>query len=453
MNNMREDSGRTIGAIGGSDAKRPARVSDASWPHLVAGLAAVLLLAGVMGGWAATVQLSGAVIAPGTVVVESNVKKVQHATVGIVGEIFVRDGDKVSEGDLVMRLDSTIARANVGIVTGQLNELAIRKARLIAERDGLSRIEVPRELIAQAQEPAVKEIISGELALFESRRAARAGQKGQLTERIIQLKQEIEGLTGQQEAKTLEIELIQQELIGLIELLKKELVPSIKVTSLRRESARLNGERAQLIAAIAQARGKIAEIELQIIQLDQDLKAEVTRDMREVQAKEAEYVERRVAAEDTLKRIDIRSPQTGVVHQMNVHTIGGLVSQNEPIMLIVPEGDSLVVEAKVAPQDIDHVQPGQSAFVRFPSFSQYTTPEFAGIVDRVAADLTRETQSGQSYFVIRILLEDRETTRVGALKLRAGMPAEVHIRTTERTAASYLLKPLSDQIARAFREP
>ena len=441
------------GGEAGSQPSAGARVSDAAWPHLVAGFAALLLFGGAMAAWAATIQLAGAVIAPGTVVVETNVKKVQHAAVGIVGEIFVRDGDKVKAGDLLMRLDDTIMRANVGIVTGQLNQLAIRKARLVAERDNLSAIEVPGDLARQATDPAVQETIAGELALFQSRQAARAGQKQQLTERIVQLKQEIQGLTSQQEAKGTEIALIEQELIGLVELFKKELVPSIRIASLKRESARLGGEQGQLIASIAQARGKIAEIELQIIQLDQDLKAEVTRDMRDVQAKEAEYIERRVAAEDTLKRSDIRSPQTGIVHQMSVHTIGGVVSQSEPIMLIVPEGDGLVIEAKVAPQDIDHVQTGQSAFVRFPNFSQYTTPEFAGIVDRVAADLTREAQTGLTYYVTRIVLKDAETAKSGALKLKAGMPAEVHIRTAERTAVSYLFKPLADQVARAFREP
>jgi len=447
-------SGKLVGASetgDGDGAKRYRRVSDSAWPHFAAGIVALLVLGGAAAGWTAMVQLAGAVIAPGTVVVETNVKKVQHATGGIVGEIFVRDGDKVSAGDLLMRLDDTVLKANVGIVTGQLNQLAIRKARLIAERDDLDKIEVPSQLARQAEDPAVQEIIAGELALFQSRRAARAGQKRQLTERIAQLGQEIQGLVAQQEAKTAEIGLIEQELVGLVELFKKELVPSMKIASLRRESARLGGERGQLLAAIAQARGKISEVELQILQLDQDLKAEVTRDMRDVQAKEAEYIERRVAAEDALKRSDIRSPQTGIVHQMSVHTVGGVVTQSEPIMLVVPEGEALVIEAKVAPQDIDHVVHGQSAFVRFPNFSQYTTPEFAGVVDRVAADLTRENQTGLSYFVTRIVLKDSE--RDGALKLKAGMPAEVHIRTAERTAVSYLLKPLADQVARAFREP
>ena len=207
-----------------------------------------------------------------------------------------------------------------------------------------------------------------------------------------------------------------------------------------------------LTASTAQARAKIAETRLQIIQLDQDLKTEVMKDLRDTQAKVAELSERRVGAEDQLKRVDIRSPQSGIVHQLSVHTIGGVVTQSEPIMLIVPEGEALVIEAKIAPQDIDHVQMGQAAFVRFTAFSQRTTPEFNGSVVRLAADLTKEQQTGQAYFIARIGLPESEVKRLGKLKLVPGMPAEVYIRTTERTALSYLIKPLRDQITRAFTE-
>ena len=297
--------------------------------HVLAGALAVLLLVGGVGGWALTAELAGAIIANGMVVVESNVKKVQHPTGGIVGEIRVREGDEVRAGDVLVRLDETLTRANLQIVSGQLDELEIRSARLTAELEGAATLKLPRELTARAHEEKLQEIFEGERILLESRREALLGKKAQLKERVTQLGQEITGLAAQQAAKEREIELIKRELIGLFELQKKDLVPSIKVMSLEREAARLEGERGQLIAAAAQAKGKITEIELQAVQLDQDQKAEVIKELREIQAKQAELAERRVAAEDQLRRIEIKSPQDGIVHQLAVHTIGGMADRAE----------------------------------------------------------------------------------------------------------------------------
>jgi len=429
-----------------------ATASDDIGIYLKAGIAALVLLVGGLGGWAASASLAGAVLAQGTVVVDSNVKKVQHPTGGIVGEIRVRDGDTVGAGDVVIRLDQTITRANLGVITKQLDELAVRRARLKAERDGAAAIEVPPAFLGRQSEPELAELLAGERTLFESRKTARAGQKAQLRERIAQLKEEIGGLAAQQQAKAKELELVKTELAAQEQLWAKNLIAISKYTASRREATRLDGERAHLIAAAAQAKGRIAEIELQIIQLDQDLRTEVIKEMREIQAKEAELNERRVAAEDQLRRVDLRAPQTGVVHQLSVHTVGGVIGAGEAIMLIVPSGEELVIEAKIAPQDIDQVRVGQPAFVRFPAFNQRTTPEFGGIVARVSADLTREPQTNQAYYLARITLPEAEMKRLGELMLLPGMPAEVQIRTTERTALSYLLKPLTDQIARAFRE-
>jgi HlyD family secretion protein len=288
--------------------------------------------------------------------------------------------------------------------------------------------------------------------LLESRRQALAGKKAQLKERVTQLGQEIAGLVAQENAKEREIRLIAKELEGLIELQKKDLVPSIKVMSLQRDAARLEGERGQLIAASAQAKGRIAEIELQLLQLDQDLKADVIKELREIEAKQSELAERRVAAEDQLKRVEIRSPQSGIVHQLAVHTVGGVVSPSEPMMLIVPRGDVLVIEAKIAPHDIDNVQVGQKAIVRFPGFNAKTTPEIDGEVARVAADLTKDPQFNQAYYVARIALPPDALAKLKSLKLLPGMPAEVHVQSGVRTMVSYLMKPLTDQYARAFTE-
>ena len=432
-----------------SKAQSPAQRSIRS--HLLGGLAVVALLAGGVGGLAATTELSGAVIAPGSLVVDSNVKKVQHPTGGVVGELRARDGDKVKAGDIVVRLDETITQANLAIVVKSLNELQSRLARLEAERDNLDTLVFPAELLARAGDPELARSMTGERNLFEFRKSARAGQKAQLRERIAQLKEEIQGLTGQVAAKKRETELIGQELEGVRDLWRKNLVQIQRVTALERDAARLEGERGQLIASTAQAKGKISEIELQILQIDQDLRSEVAKDLREVQGKIAELVERKVAAEDQLKRIDIRAPQNGMVHQSTVHTVGGVITPGEAIMLIVPEADVLTVEAKLAPQDIDQVRVGQTAALRFSAFSQRTTPELDGVVSRVSADLTTDQRTGAAYYVVRITLSESELARLEGLRLVPGMPVEAFIRTGERTVLSYVMKPFTDQITRSFR--
>ncbi|MCB1510151.1 MAG: HlyD family type I secretion periplasmic adaptor subunit [Hyphomicrobiaceae bacterium] len=427
-------------------------LSDRLMAFSVAGFITIAVVFGGLGGWAATSNIAGAVIGNGTVVVDSNVKKVQHPTGGVVGQILVRDGARVAAGDLLVRLDDNVIRATLETVRGQLDEAAVRKARIVAERDQTPTMVLSPALLARANEPAVKTIISAESALFESRRKARQGQKAQLGKRISQLREEIAGLVAQADAKATEIKLISRELKGLYELRKKQLVPSIRLMSLERDSARLRGEQAQLVAASARARGRIAEIELQIIQLDVDLRTEVTKEYRDVQARENELRERLVAAEDQLRRVEIRSPQAGTVHELAVHTVGGVVGRGDTLMLIVPRQDALVVEAMISPNDIDSIRQGQAAFVRFPAFNQRTTPEIQGRVLRVAADLSKDARTGASYFMTRIALPAAELAKLGGLALKPGMPAEVQIKTTDRTPISYLMKPLMDQIRRAFRE-
>ena len=420
--------------------------------HLLAGGLIVLLLAGGVGGWAATTQIAGALIAQGSVVVDSNVKKVQHPTGGVVGKLNVQDGDRVKAGDILVQLDDTVTRANLAIVTKGLDELAARKARLEAERDGAESVTFPRMLLAHAEDAPVAIAIANERKLFELRRTARLGQKAQLRQRITQLQDEISGQTAQQEAKAREITLIGKELDGVRELWKNNLVQITRLTALERDAARLEGERAQLIAAVAQTKGKISETELQIIQIDSDLSSEVAKDMREVDAKYGEFVERKVAAEDQLKRIDIRAPQDGVVLESKVHTVGGVISAGDAIMLIVPESDNLQVEAKINPRDIDQIQVGQPAMLRFSAFNLRTTPEINGTITRIAADATADQRTGQTYYNTRIAMTKGEIARLGEVKLIPGMPVEAFVQTGERSVMSYLIKPLQDQFMRAFRE-
>jgi HlyD family secretion protein len=419
--------------------------------YLLAALAASIVLVFGLGGWATTTSFSGAVVAPGTLVVESDVKKVQHPTGGIVGRLFVREGHHVKAGDLLVQLDETTTRANLQIITDSLDEQTARKARLEAERDDTAEID-SSAFAGRGEEPKIFRLVKGEQNLFDFRRRSAEGQKAQLRERILQLREEIDGLSGQVKAKSREIALIMEELKGVRELWDKKLIPITRVTSLERDAARLEGEHGALQSSIAQSKGKISETELQILQVDQQIKTDVAKDLGEVRAKTTELEERKVAAEDQLKRIYIRAPQDGIVHQLTVHTVGGVISQGESIMLIVPDQDTLLVEARIPPPEIDQVHLHARSMLRFTSFNQRTTPTIEGEVVRVSADISQDQKTGQSYYTIRITFTETELRRLGGVSLVPGMPVETFIQTDERTVISYLLKPVHDQVTRAFRE-
>ena len=420
--------------------------------HLITGLVVVLVLAGGFGGWASSVPISGALIAPGAVVVDSNVKKVQHPTGGVVGEVRAHDGDLVKAGDIVVRLDETVVKASLAIVVKTLNGLYARAARLEAEQRGSDTIKFPAALTDRADDPDVRDVMASETKLFDVRVNGRVGQKAQLRERVTQLNDEIAGLQAQEASKDKEIALVEKELVGVRQLYDQHLVQLTRLTTLERDAARLSGERAQYISSRAQAKGKITETELQIIQVDKDMLSEVSKDLRETNDKIGEFVERKVTAEDQLRRIDIRAPQDGMVLQSTVHTVGGVITAGDAIMMIVPQADALSVEAKVNPQDIDKLQIGQKTMLRLSAFNQRTTPELNGVVTRVSADVTTDQRTGQSYYTIRVSMPPEEIQRLGDVKVIPGMPVEAFVQTGDRTMLSYLMKPLSDQFMRAFRE-
>ncbi len=227
---------------------------------------------------------------------------------------------------------------------------------------------------------------------------------------------------------------------------------SLSGTGSQPYGARLNGERGQLIASIASVKGKISEIKLQSLQVDAEMRTEVGKDLSDIRSKWFELVEKRIAAEDQLRRVEMRAPQNGVVHQMSVHTVGGLVVPTEPAMLIVPDADRLTVEARVPPQDIDSVQQGQAGLLRFPAFNVRTTPEIEGRISRVSADVTTDPKTGQSYYTVRVAIPAEQLDRLGTVRLVPGMPVEAYLKLGDRTVLSYLLKPLQDQVSKAWRE-
>jgi HlyD family secretion protein len=345
-------------------------------------------------------------------------------------------------------------RANFQVVSKQLEEVRARISRLSAERDGHDEPALTTgKPTARDRAGDSEQLLTSENTLFRARADSRRSQRELLRTRIAQLNDEIAGMESQIKSKQAQSDLFAQELEGVQQLWDKRLTPLQRLTSLQREAARLDGEKGQLQSSIAETRGKISESELQLVKLDQDFRADVMKDLREAQDKESELVEKVVAAKDQVAHIDLRAPVTGTVHQLSVHTIGGVVTPAEVMMVIVPESDELQIDAHLPPDQIDQVRKGQDAQVRFPAFNQRTTPELAGIVSHVSADITKDQQQpGPGYYTVRVTLPPKEFTRLGDRQLIAGMPAELFIQTSSRTMVSYLFKPITDQLARMFRE-
>ena len=420
--------------------------------HLRLGVISLVVLLGGGLTWAICTNLSGAVIATGTLAVEGSVKKIQHPTGGVVAELLVKEGQQVAAGDVLLRLDATLQAASQAIVSKSLNQAWARQARLEAERDNANEVAVPKELLARMSVEQASVLMASEQQLFLDRRASREGQKKQLRQRVQQLNETIVGHDIQQRTKSEEIELIDTEYQAVKKLFDKGLMTLDRVNALARGIARLRGERGQLMASIAEARGKIAETELQRLQVDQTFRSEVSEELRDLLARQGELIEREISASDQLKRIDITSPIAGWVQQLAVHTVGGVISPAEGLMQIVPADDELLVEAKISAQDIDQVSLGQDATLRLTAFNRSTTPELKGTVVRLSADLIQDERTGAGFYRVGIRISKGEATRLSGLTLVPGMPVESLIKTGDRTVLSYLLKPISDHAQRAFRE-
>lgn len=435
------------------DKSPPARgVRGMEW-YVSLGLIGTACFLGGTVAWGMMAPLEGAVIAPGTVVVENNINRVQHPNGGVVGEILVREGERVAAGQVLVRLDETATRASQQIVVNEMTSIRARLARLRAERDRREVLDLPQDLIDRGQrEPLVRQAIDSELSLFDARTRTRRGQRGQYEEQIVQVRQEIIGTTAQYDSARRQLEVAELELSDMRGLLAKNLVQRPRVTQLEREVARIRGSLGELTARTAQLRAKITEMELLILQIDRTLETEVAREIRENETKLNELSERLTAADDQLRRIDLRAPRDGVVHQLQVHTIGGVIQPGAVVMNIVPERDTLVIEARVSPNDIDQLHADQPARVRLSAFNTRTTPELQGSVYRIAADLTRDERTNLTYYTVGIRISEEERAKLGKLRLIPGMPAESFIKTSERTIASFLVRPLLEHMNRAFRE-
>jgi HlyD family secretion protein len=418
--------------------------------RVTAGIALGALLVVGCGGWAAVAQINGSVIASGMVKVDQNLKVIQHRDGGIVSQIAVREGDFVKAGQVLLRLDDVQTKAELSIVRSQLSELVARKVRLTAERDGMGELVLP--LIDVVPVTLSDLAAYGEVRLFEGNRAHRESQKEQLHAEIVQLEQEIKGLQFQQIAKVRELDLVRAEHGKLKGLADKGLIEGSRVYGINRDLAKLTGEVGEVDASIARSRARTSSIRLQIISIDENARTEAQRELSAVVTKISELNDRRIALEDRLSRTDIRAPMAGIINELSVHTVGGVITPAETLATIVPENATLKIEAKLSPVDVDQVFVGQSAKLRFSAFNQRTTPELKGEIAYVSAASTRDPATNTTHYLADVQISASEFEKLAGQPLKPGMPVEVFVATQDRTAISYLTKPFTDQFAKAFRE-
>ncbi len=433
-----------------SAANIDAPTNSRAW--IVAGIATIAATFGGFGTWAALASLDSAAIAPGVVVVESERKSVQHLEGGLVKEILVRNGDPVARGDVLVRLENTHAKALHDVIRGEIDAARAEAARLVAERDGLEDIAFPEDILARAQVPKVAEALQGQRNLFAARRTSLEGQVAILAQSVAQFREEIEGLRSEQAAREQQLKILKDELAGLRKLLKQGNVPRNEVLAYERKIAELAGEKGRFMANVSRAEQGIGEAQLRISQLEKSVREEVVGKLRDVQERIFGLEERLVAAEDVLSRTEIRAPTAGVVMGMRVHTTGGVVAPGQELLQVVPVGDRLVIEAQVNPIDIDDVAVGQQATLRLTAFKLRSTPIIVGTLVNVSADRLLDEHTGTPYYLARIEVPKEALETLGELTLQPGMPVEALIKTGARTALGYMLSPLTDNMARAFRE-
>ncbi|WP_246777605.1 HlyD family type I secretion periplasmic adaptor subunit [Rhizobium sp. BG4] len=409
--------------------------------YLSAFLAGALVFG--IGGWAAQAKLSGAVIAQGQVAVSQQVKVIQHRDGGIVSEILVRNGDAVRKGSVLFRLDETQTRVELTIVQGQLQQMLAMMTRLTAERDGAGTLDFTGLDI-----PAT--LLESETKLFGENLGMLTNQKEQLRLQIIQLEQQVAAYRAQTQSNDAEQEIIDKELQKADNLLAKGLIQVAQQRDFARQKARNEGAKGELMARMAETENEISEVRIKLLSLDQNQRKEAQTEIVALEAKVAELREREVAARDRLTRMEVRAPVDGLIYDMQIHTIGGIVGAGATVMSVVPDSEDMSVEIQVPPADIDRIAPGQPARMRFTAFNQRTTPEFHGTVDVVAAATATDRATGRPYYLATIAPSD--LLALGSRKLMPGMPVEVYVQTEERSALSYLAKPFTDQMMRAFRE-
>lgn len=418
---------------------------------LLAGVTIGVLVVGA-GGWAATMNISSAVIGNGVIGVEGNTKKIQHGRGGIVREIRVGNGVTVRVGDILLRLDGVEASTSLSATSREMEQLDAKRLRLIAERDGGTELIDPMQLMTRLNDTQFIADLKSETSLFEARREQIEAKTAQLKEQIAQVEQQRDGTRQKLAANAEETAWSSQQAQRLDNLAKNGLVQFSRLADSKRIVAQLSGERSQLLSDEATAEKRIAEIKLQIAQLQKDRRAEVLTDLVDTEGRLAKLNQQRLALEDQIAHLDIRAPVDGIVHQLATHTIGGFLSPGETAMNLVPTSGMLTIEMRIKPTDVDQVSIGQAARLRFSAFNQRNTPEIEGRVENLSPDVSVNEQTGETWYSARIAIPAQERAKLGDLALIPGMPVEAYIKSEPRTALAYLMKPISDQMERAMRE-
>jgi HlyD family secretion protein len=436
-----------------SSSEQKSSPRSSFYRHAWLGVGIVALLLGGLLAWAATTQLAGAVVASGTVVVEGGTKRVQHHEGGIVQQILVRNEDRVEAGDVLLRLDGTTVAADLAVVNAQLAEALTLQARLQAESLDEAQMVLTAAAVPVDDLVNLEDLLAAQDRLRASRQSVRDSRNRQLEEQIVQLGVQIEGLEAQHSAVSRQAELMAEEVRDMEHLFAQSLIDASRLKAVQRELARLEGDKGRLVADMAAARAAIAEKEFQIAQSTDEFQASVLEQLQTVNQQVAELMQRRIAARDRLAKLDIRAPRAGIVHQSIVETVGGVVAPGETLMLIVPQDSRLIIEAQVSPMDVDRLVLGQTVSLRMVGLDARTTPELNAEVAALSPDLSHDQATGMSFYAARIQIPETELARLpDGQVLVPGMPAEAFIETGDRSVLSYLLHPLTEQLAHTFRE-
>jgi HlyD family secretion protein len=411
-----------------------------------------LLVFGV-GGWAATAQVESAVIANGKFVVKSNAQAVQHLEGGIVGAILVAEGEDVKKGQVLVRLDSSKVEADLAIVKGRLIDLAIEKARLVAERDGKAVLQRPKPPFDLSKERAAfNASMSLQQTLLTARMSAIRFQLSQLTERNRQTKDQIQGFKRVRRARVTELEQSTEDLTAQQWLDKKRLIRKSVLRQTIRQVARSRGEIGDIDAKISGSRSRLVETKYRIAELKRTERSKILDQLKANQSQLQEAEEKYAAALDRTTSLEIRAPRAGLIHEMQIFTVGGVIKAGQKVMSVIPKNELLLVSAKIQTHEIDQVYIGQKALVRISAFKQRITPELEATVTGISPDETKDEKSGQSFFKAKITIKPTEKAKLGKKQLTPGLPAEVFIKGKKRRVITYLTQPLVDQMALTFRE-
>ncbi|QUJ75931.1 HlyD family type I secretion periplasmic adaptor subunit [Sulfitobacter albidus] len=431
--------------------------TDKKWsagrPVLI-GMIGLLVLFGGFGYWSVTSNIAGAVVASGRIEVESNRQIIQHDTGGTVAEILVSEGDMVEAGAPVIRLDPAQPESELALIEGQLYELMARRGRLEAQRDERETVTFDDELLqAAAANEDPRELMEGQRNLFDARRTSIAREIEQLGKRRNQTEDQIVGIEAQERSLATQLDLIEQQLTSQQTLLDQGLSQAATVLGLQREQARLIGEIGELAATKARAEGQITEIEIEVLKLGSRAREEAISELREIRYRELSLVEQRRALRAQIGRLEIRAPVSGIVYAMQVTTPRSVIRAAEPVMYLVPQDRPLVIAARVMPTNVDEITVGQEVNLRLSSLDQRTTPELVGRVLLISADALDDEATGLSYFRAEITLAPGEMERLPeGTQLVPGMPVDAFIKTGDRSPLAYLVKPMADYFAGAWRE-